>query len=237
MLINDVFVMYFEEEEAAAYEPVFQIIEERGGLIIARDRISEYVTAKYNRIVYLGLNVQAPQAIQFVVDDQMQVESAFLEFWREELGPVYMQDLEMTYGGNISEVYPRRHAFLTDQPVTFVGKFEKEMKTRATISAVSEVGLVETDVPLELQNTNLIAKRNDLAEYWDQVRIWDERVELPEQDTWRLRWRQYFPYILAALGGLLIFWGLFLFRSSKKEEEDILELLEQERREIERRDN
>lgn len=229
MFIQDIYVLHFDPKESQLYEPLFSMIESQGGLLVERDRINEYATAKYNRIIYLGLNEKAPKARQFVAADPETVERDFLLFRREELGPVYMQDLVLSHGGNISEVYPRRHDFLTDQAVTFVGKFEAPMKTRVTVQAVTSAGLVETDFPLDLGNEGLIAKRNNLAEYWDEVRIWDERTEIPSDGKWKDQWQSYFPYILALVGGGLVFVGLFMFRN-KRDEDELMELLNEEGR-------
>ncbi|MCF7812357.1 hypothetical protein K9M59_02030 [Candidatus Gracilibacteria bacterium] len=227
--IQNVFVQNYNEENAESYEELIPFIQEFGGKIIKPQSLQENLESQFNRIVFLGgdpqegfLHYQIPENRDLVLEE-------FEVFAREYLGPIFMSDITAEFGGNISEVFPEKIDFLGIEPVYFVGKFEKAMKTRMEIRGISAEGEIRAVAPLHLQVEEFA--RGPLAR--ELPFIWEEFWKLanPEESegetSWNITLVDIFPALLFLIGIIILYRVIVALRKRKHEEESFEEQLTQ----------
>ncbi len=216
--IQNVFVKNFDKKEADVWQEILTILNDFEGKIIDKTQFKNIKTNARNRIIFLGTPHE--DYLNFAPQDASKIFEEFETFARENLGPVFFQNLSVEFGGNVSEVFPSKIDFLGESGAVFVGKFERPMKTRILIRTITSVGEIEAFAAIDLQNETLA--KHPLAE--NLPKIWEK--------FWRVangkivtnlngKWFSFFPWILGGIGIVLI---ILAFRSKK--EKTIDELLE-----------
>ena len=196
--IQNVFVTNFMDAESVLYDDLLLVINELGYQVISPEELGEYVHRANYRFVFLG----EPSDIggNFKILDMETAIEDFEKFSIENLGPVFFQNIVLTFGGNVKDVYPKKIDFLSSEPILLVGKFESPMQTLAQISATSSVGEITASAVL------------DLREYYDDPLVgslpdeWQALASPSLQNGFGdLRWLAFFPWILGGVGFSFIF--------------------------------
>lgn len=220
--VQNVFVKNYTEDEESSYSDLIPFIEEFGGKIIGPQSLSENIQSEYNRIVFLG-GEPREGFLHFVAPENDQALEEFSTFARENLGPIFLKDIKPLFGGNVSEVFPESHDTLSTEPVYFVGKFEKDMKTRMQIESISSEGTLIASAPLHLEDAELA--RGTLAK--ELPYIWEEfwkAAHPSETETkgigWRLSTADLFPGVMLLLGLVILYRIIVEVRRRRKDQEE-----------------
>lgn len=217
--IQNVFVKNFEAKEATKFNSILPVIREFGSLIIEQSEVEKYKTPSY-RLIYLGSKEN--ETLNFNPESEIEALDAFEAFTDIHLKPVFMENITVKFGGNISEVFPTKIDYLREDPVFFVGKFEREQKTRMEIQAVTQEGEIIAITPLHLEKFEKHELAEALPEIWENL----YQETQPKEKEYSLKWLSIFPFLLAAVGILLIFTaikGVFSKKETKKEGDSIPE--------------
>ncbi|MCK5461097.1 hypothetical protein KAI58_03875 [Candidatus Gracilibacteria bacterium] len=216
--IQNIFVKSSNQKEADRFSPLFPIINEFGGKIVKNANIEKFKYDSY-RIIFLGKPEKEgdlffnPKHPETLLDE-------FETFTEENLGLIFLQNIQVNFGGNVSEVYPKKIAFLGKEPVFFVGKFEKEMKTRMEISALSQEGTISAITPIYLDKFKMHELSGALSSIWERLYL----ETLPKEQEYSKKWIILFPWFLGVLGIFFIFTAFRnVFKKEKKEEEIIFD--------------
>lgn len=217
--IQNVFVKDFSKKENNLFEPILPIIREFGGKIIEKNEIEKFKNQNY-RLIYLGKNQK--DELSFFPSEEEKILDEFEVFSEENLGQIFLENLSIKFGGNISEVYPSKIDFLGKDPVFFVGKFEKKQKTRMEIQAVSQEGEISAITPLHLEKFEDHELTEALPKIWEEA----YKESQPKETIYSLKWLTLFPWFLGILGVFFIFIALkniFPFSKKIKKEEEMPE--------------
>lgn len=217
--IQNVFVKNFSEKELPLFEMILPVIREFGGKIIEKTEIEKYQNANY-RLIYLGKN--NTNELSFFPSESIKTLDEFEIFSEENLGQIFLENLSIKFGGNVSEIYPSRIHFLGKDPVFFVGKFEKEQKTRMEIQAVSQEGEISAITPLHLETFENHELTDSLPNIWEEA----YKNAQPKENEYSIKWLVMFPWFLGLLGLFFIFISLknfFSFSQKIKKENEMPE--------------
>lgn len=214
----DIFVQNFDEEEARRYEPLLAILPDVGIQNLSREEFEEISLPPDTRVTALGDPIEGVERT-FQVEAEDDIFAAFEIFSAQELPPIFLQDLEATFGGNISDVLVEKHYFTGEKPITIVGKFERPMKTRMELSGVTAEGEVKLSAPVPLHDETYTQSplANDLPEIWEEL----AQEDTPEENTtpwWTASF--WFPLGIAVVA-IIVF--VLLFRSLRKKYQNFQE--------------
>jgi len=220
--LQDIFVENYSKGTAKNYTELIPFINETGGKIINKEELEKHALGKYNRIIVLGEPID--DYLNFKVEDQTQILEEFEEFTNFNLGPIFLQNLESKFGGNISEVFPKKIDNLGLEPVSFIGKFERPMKTRMELQGISYEGEIQASAPLDLQNAELAqgALAQELPDMWEEW--WEE--ENKSTANWNLGLIDIFPAMLLFLAGIIIFFAIRQVKKGQNMENQIEEMMQ-----------
>ncbi|MCF7917935.1 hypothetical protein K9L27_02970 [Candidatus Gracilibacteria bacterium] len=223
--IQNVFVQNYSEEEASKYEELIPFIEEFGGKIVGIQSLSEYAISQYNRIVFLGED-PTHEFLSFLAPVNDQILEEFEKFSRENLGPIFIENITLSLGGNASEIFPTNPQTLGNDPVYFVGKFEKPMKTRMEIKGNWSEGDFFAEAPVNLNDEDLshgpIAK--ELPYIWEELwKLENAPQEIEKPATpWNFSMIDAFPFILLLLG-CVVFYRIIVEVKRRRKQDNIFE--------------
>lgn len=207
-----VFVKNFPQKKASHYEPILSFLTELGAKVV------EAVPNDFQdtqEIVSLGETITDEK--NFHITDTAHSLDEFEQFSLKNLKPVFFQNITAEFGGNISVVEQFQKNIIGDEGVTFIGKFEKDMRTRMAINAENGEEILQFDMPLPLNDTtfSLSPLAKELPELWSQLR------NKKDNSHRKIHYMQWFPWII---GGIGIIFLLFLFiRSSIRKYNTFLE--------------
>ncbi|MCF7830654.1 hypothetical protein K9M41_01485 [Candidatus Gracilibacteria bacterium] len=220
--IQDVFVENYSSGESKNYTELIPFINETGGEIINKEELEEYALSKYNRIVTLGEPID--DYLNFKVKDKTQILEEFEEFTNLNLSPIFLQDIEAKFGGNVSEVFPKKLDSIGLDPVYFIGKFERPMKTRMEIKGISSEGEIQASAPLDLKDAELAqgALAQELPDMWEQ---WWE-LENEEASRFNISLVDIFPALLLVLAVIVIFFAVKQAKKGQYFEDQIEEIIQ-----------
>ncbi len=202
--IEDIFVKNFNEEDSTVFGELIPILEELGGTVIEKNNLKNYVLP-YNRIILLGGN-KIENFIHFVPQNTEDVLSEFDDFAEENLKQPILLDIQASFGGNISEVYPKKIPAMTDSPIFFVGKFKKPLKTKMEIIALTNEGEITAITPLKLQDFENNEFSSSLPEIWEEV--YNSTLPTKTNNIVGSSFISIFPWILGLLGIIFIIFAV-----------------------------
>lgn len=197
-----VFVKNFSKQETKKYTPILSFLSELGATIIASP------PPKTDTKQFVSLGDSFGNEKNFSLNDNQNPLDAFEEFSLQNLQPVFFQNIHAEFGGNISNVEQFKTNIIGDRGVTFIGKFEKDMRTRMLLHADQGGQNVQFEIPLNLHDTTLSASpvAKELPQLWEQLH--NEKINMPSKKTHF----SFFPWILGGIG-ILILVGIFIRRS------------------------
>jgi len=147
--------------------------------------------------------------LNFHIQDSKKTLEEFEAFVRKNLGPVLLENVTAKFGGNVSEVFPAKIEKVGFDPVFFVGKIERPIKTHMELSAVSSEGEIKAVAALAFENEN--TGRSPLAK--ELPDIWEELWKSSNSGSPLPRWTAFatdniFPGTLLLLGLLIIVFAI-----------------------------
>jgi hypothetical protein len=120
----------------------------------------------------------------------------FEYFSLHNLKPIFFQNLRTEFGGNISEVSKLEQGITSDPGITFIGKFEKNIRTRMVIISEDRNEFTQFEAPLDLTDSvfSLSPLAKELPSLWEQL----------HQKTEKSSSSNSFPLLLW-IGGVILF--------------------------------
>ncbi len=213
LTFQNVFVKNYPENEAEKYESLFPIIEQAGGTLVERTELAQNLLRTDNRIIILGKAI--PNKISFQITNPETATEDFQNFLQTSLKPVYLQNLETKFGGNVSEVYANSKDIVGEMPIIIVGKFETERRTRMEISGITAEGEMRLSATLDLDDPLLSRPvvAQDIPQVWEEFFQNTQNSQLAGKKSILSHWHNLFPIALGMLG---ILFFIIAFRSAKK---------------------
>ncbi len=221
--IQNVFVQNYPEKENSVYAELLPFLREFGGEITSSERIQNYTESQYNRITVLGESMG--NFLNFSAESAETVLEEFEKFAEKNLEPILLQNLTADFGGNVSEVFPAKIENVAFDPVFFIGKFERPLKTRMEIRATSPEGEIRAVEALHLENDKLAQAplASGLPRIWEELWNLEHKSNLSflKPTTWNFSWKDAFPFVLLGLGLLVIFAAIMRETKEKKQNQEI----------------
>lgn len=219
--VNDTFIVNFPTKENENYTDVLKVVQGVGGKTISAEEFFGKTTLQKNRYFVLGDPIEGLPTFQ--VRDKSTALEDFDYFLGQFLYPVYLTDIESSFGGNVSDVVPVRIPFGSSEGDVFVGKFQKAMKTRMELRANSSEGTIVANTILDF--TNPLFTQNPIAQ--DIPAIWEDfhaPLEQADPSTKQrfFKWANLFPVVLVVVGVLIILFGILWFRKKTEDDDDVL---------------
>jgi len=218
--LQDVYVANYKKAEEAPYKELFSVVREMGGKVVPGDEIEKYSASKHNRIIMLG----DPKGdfLNFHILNPKKTLEEFEEFARKNLGPVLLENVVAKFGGNVSEVFPAKIEKVGFEPVFFVGKIERPMKTHMEISGVSSEGEIRAIAALHFEDDT--TARGPLTK--ELPNIWEELWRSSQSGFSIPVWTSFladniFPGVLLLLGILIIVLALRANKKEKKADKNV----------------
>lgn len=208
MLVTDQYVANFKDKKQ--YQPLIDVLTELNKNIITPEEAQTLEFSARDRVIWLG-GTPPPNTLHFhtQTDD---ILTDFEVFSDAYLGPVYLTNLDLDFGGNASETYPERIKFLNGQ-MSVYGKFERPLKTRLTIQGTSKNGEIMATAPVYLNEYDPLSRRAKIAESWEKLAT-GHAPHTTRSDFWL----NAFPWVLFLIGvGLIVLASIHFFR-----EEDLI---------------
>ena len=207
---NITFVKNFSKEDKKTYEPVIQFLSEIGAKVIDTLDTNDNTA----NIVTLGAPVQ--ESKNFQVENEENSLEQFEQFSLQNLKPVFFRNLRAEFGGNISEVVQSQKNIIGDQDMTFIGKFEKDMRTRMLIVTDDKYESIEFQAPLDFTDAQFsqspLAKK--LPTMWEQL----QKKESPASPSYA------FSLLLWIGGGIILLILVIIFiRYTRRKYRNFLE--------------
>ena len=216
--IESIYVKNYPYKHRGKYTEVIQTIEELGSRIITPEELAS-LDMTNKRVFILGDAISDFEALNLHGTNRP-VES-FETFMSKHISPVIIKNLQADFGGNTREIFSDETNFVTNEPVTFVGKFEKARKTRLQVTAETKYGPVELTTPLDL---NQVESTNDpiaalLPEIWQSYQPIPEPTVQPKT-FWQKWWMSFLPTFLIGIS-LICFYVVirWVWLASQKEDE------------------
>jgi len=186
------------------YEELLPFLREFGGKVIPSDEVKKYEESKNNRLIFLGKEKKGFD--HFAVQKENKILEEFEAFAAENLEPTLLQDVTAAFGGNVKEVFPAKIDSIGFEDVFFIGKFEKEMKTRMEIQGVSAEGEIRAVAPLFFNDEEFSrgALAKELPDIWEEV--WRQSQDEKSSFGWfkSISINDLFPLILLIFGLAII---------------------------------
>ena len=201
-----VFVKNFPLEQSNKYEPILSFLKELGAQIVDPPIQND----SHATLVSLGEPIATEK--NFHLKNEDDPLDTFEKFSLQELQPVFFQNIHADFGGNISAVEQFQTSIIGDTGVTFIGKFEKDMRTRMHIVAQKGEHSFEFESPLNLNDTTLSNSPMvaELPQLWEQL-----QKKTPSVSSSSFPFLSLFPWILGGIGILLLIY-IFIRRSLKR---------------------
>ncbi len=198
-----IFVENFPKEEHDTYEPILQFLTEIGAKVLNTLPLE---TGSKN-IVSLGDPISDSK--NFHLQNKENVLEQFEQFSLHNLNPFSFQNLQAEFGGNISAVTQPKNLIAGEKSTTFIGKFEKDIRTRMVITADNEYESLQFETPLDFTDPqfSLSPLAKQLPSIWEQLHT---KKAPPLHSPFAL-----LPWILGGLA-LLILVILFIRYTQKK---------------------
>jgi len=199
--VETVFVENFRHKrERKQFASLSQNLKEAGLQVLSATEATAFVDDEYYRLVLLGGPKQA-RWLQFNPPINQNLNEAFEMFSLTKLGPVYLSNIKAEFGGNVQQVRPDQAPFLDDKSTYFVGQFEKEMKTKVTITGETPDITVQADGVMDLSTYKTHQGSTVLQTLWNDLKPnqSDTNKASIEFDIKKLITNS-FPFLLAILG-------------------------------------
>ena len=206
--IQNVFIKNFINEEVELYADILLVINELGSLIITPEEIKPYRNRANHRFIFLG--EPSKNALNFKITNKETALEDFEKFSLKNLGPVFFQNATLTFGGNVTEVYPKIINHLGAEPVLLIGKFETPMQTLAQITATSTMGEITANAILDLREYYDDPVAQDLPDMWQELAAPSFAARIQD-----IKWLSLFPWIIGGAGFSLIFWSFWKNKSKR----------------------
>ncbi len=204
---QDLFVKNFLNQDETLYESLFSLIEKDNGKIIEKTEVAQYQTDPSSRFIFLGNPGEL--GVNFHIQNKDQAAQEFQSFITEYLGPVYLRNITLDTGGNIHDILPSFVSYAGDKPIVFVGKFDKEMKTRFQVNGTSFDGALQATQILHLEDKSFSEDplSDQLPDLWES--LWNAEHQSSSSTEENLSWKfldsqNIFP-------GILFLFGVFFF--------------------------
>jgi len=211
--IKNIFIKNFKtEEESKIFAPLVAKISEKAE-VLEKEEIVKYLKNDNARIVVLGGDIY-PRFLQFIPENPDTLFKDFKDFSKNFLGPVYLQNIKVSFGKNISDVLPAYIPFLTEKSTFFIGKFESPEKTIMHLKASGEDYTLETKDFLNLENFTPHVSAEALPSLWEEI-YKSYEPEVRNKNSRSLFWVNVFPYLLLFLGFLSLFFSFPKTSSSR----------------------
>lgn len=197
--VNTIYIKNYPKKHQKKYAEVLQTIEELGSVILTPEQLVELDT-NAKRILVLGDPLIDTDYPNLNLHDTDSPIDSFETFIAKNLSPVIIKNLKAQFGGNTSQIFSDKTDFVSAEPVTFVGKFEKDQKTRLEITADTLYGPVKLVTPLELDQST---QQNDpvaelLPEIWESYKP-VTKTTAPPKSFWQKWWMSFLPTLLIGL--------------------------------------
>lgn len=220
--IETIYVKNFPKRQRRKYTEVLQTIEELGASIMTAEEVGQ-LDLTNKRVFVLGEPIGDFPALN-LHDTNNPIES-FEAFLSQHISPVIIRNLKADFGGNTREIFSDDTNFVTNDPVTFVGKFEKARKTRLKITADTKQGPVELTTPLDLENAAI--SNDPIAELLPQ--IWESYQPIIEPTVkiktfWQRWWMSFLPTLLIGISLIcfyFVFRWIWLARRNEDEQKEV----------------
>ena len=213
--LQNVFVQRYTDEEAPYYENILPLIRELGGEVLAYETYLSHTTQDLqNRYIFLGGDDKDPSELSFDVTTTENPLEAFEAFIQQNLKPVYLRNVSIECGGNITDIYPKKVDVLTQDGIAFIAKFERPLRTRITIRAMTPLAEIVANTALDLNDEIYVYEGAD----YDLPEMWEAYNTPLTNDTpshGRL-WINIFPWILATLGIMILAWYVLTILENSK---------------------
>jgi len=161
---NITFIKNFSAEEEYIYKPVIQFLNEIGAKVLDTLPLETNST----HIVSLGDSIS--ESKNFHIKSEETSLEKFEHFSLHNLKPIFFKNLQTDFGGNISAVSKLETSITSDPGITFIGKFEKNMKTRMVVISEDENEFTQFEAPLDLTDSqfSLSPLAKQLPSLWEQ---------------------------------------------------------------------
>lgn len=217
MEIQNIFVRNYSRSEKDRYEPLVSLIRDAGIQLVEADQMVSYRDRTGFRLFTLG-DKEDTAFPALVVTKEEEPGMAFEAFALKYITPVYFEDVRYSFGGNVSDVFPERIAYLGADPVMVVGTFRRDLKTLMQVEAIGRQGEVKMRTFLDLDRPALENEARSLMSLWEAL----QKQETPGKPDSFSKIRQWllpaFPWLMAFMGLLLIF--LSIHRRSRRTDDD-----------------
>lgn len=199
--VETVFVENFRHKrERKQFASLNQNLKEAGLQVLSATEATAFVDDEHYRLVLLGGPKQA-RWLQFNPPINQNLNEAFEMFSLTRLGPVYLSNIKAEFGGNVQQVRPDQAPFLDDKSTYFVGQFEKEMKTKVTITGETPDITVQADGVMDLSTYKAHQGSTVLQTLWNELKP-DQNEANKTSTTFDIKKliTNSFPFLLAILG-------------------------------------
>ncbi|MBT3348755.1 hypothetical protein HN954_02210 [bacterium] len=208
--MHDVFVKNFSKKNATKYDELLIALPDFGAQVIECDELKNFENVPDTRLVILGKKID--DFPTFEAENSADIFADFEIFAQENLPVIFLQNLEATFGGNVSDIFVEKNELLGDGSVTIVGKFERPMKTRMELRGVTATGEITMVAPIPLHDEifSIDPIAHELPQIWEE--FWQKNQPQKSTPIW-LRSNFIFP-LLVGLIGLVVM--IAIFRSMRK---------------------
>ena len=223
LVINNIFVKNFPENKKEIYDPLIINLKKSGKKIIEKDKLKESLLIEENRIIFLGEAYK--NFLVFTASEEKNILDEFDNFYSLYLDePIFFQNVSVDFGGNISETYPSKINFLDTKNNFFIGKFEKNLKTRFEINGTSADGIFSASLDIDFQNDKLVDEvlSPGLASEWEN--LW-KNENTNTRPKWNLALLALFPWLLGGGGILIILLAIISWLKEKNKTQNLDENL------------
>ncbi len=212
--VKNIFIKNFKNSaEEKVFENLVKKISEKVTVLEKKD-IGTYLKDQNTRIIVLG-GEPYPRFFQFLPQNTKNIEAEFKDFTKKFLGPVYLQNIEINFGKNISDVYPKKIPFLSQDSTFFIGKFKDEKLTKMQLKASGEDYELNTEDLLDLQNFQEHPSSQMLPNLWQDVSESYSNIEKTSSKKNNF-WLESFPYLLLLLGIIFLYFAVKRSSSPQK---------------------
>lgn len=206
---NYVFIKNFRADQQTNYIPVLDFLNEIGANVLPQTPTTE----ETKNIVTLGENISTEKNFQTKTPDSALEE--FENFALKNLQPTYLRNINAEFGGNISSISQSQQNLTGDNGITFIGKFEKDRRTRMAITAEDDNNYINFETPLDLRDLTL--SNHPLAK--ELPHIWEDMQ--PKKIISSNNLLELFPWILGSIGLLIL--GIIFIRRTQQRYQEFLE--------------
>ncbi len=210
--IENVFVENFHSKrDRKKYSPLLKTLKESGAIVVPSKEGLDYTNKSEFRIVLIG-GPKQNQFLQFRLLKGQPLDEAFKTFNAENLGAVYLLNLKPHFGGNISDVLPEEIPYLGERSGYFIGKFDKEQKTKMHLTGTHDEFDLEADTALNLEKYNPHEAVLALPFIWEKLKF-PKTMDEAKSSPWVIG---AFPFLLVIIGLGFIAYSIFGFRKQKQ---------------------